>query len=94
MAVKAVLDKRLNDMAKARNASNAHSGRGSPGRHAKVGDRVMVNQTEDEVNDSFMLLQLDVFYAMWEVYQVADCSPKPDASRPRENDALRPGRKR
>ena len=27
---------------------------------------------------SFTPLQLDVFHAMWEVYQVADCRPKPD----------------
>ena len=76
--VKAVLEKRRNDMNKARNASNAYIGRGSPGRHAKVGDLVMVNQTEDEVKDSFTPLQLDVFHAMWEVCEVADCSPKPD----------------
>ena len=85
MEVKAVVEKRRNGMDKARNASNAHIGRGSPGRHAtspgrhaKVGDLVMVNRTEDEVKDSFTPLQLDVFHAIWEVYQVADCSSKPD----------------
>ena len=35
-----------------RNASNARIGRGSPGRHAKVGVLVMVNRAEDEVKDS------------------------------------------
>ena len=78
MEVKAVLEKRRNDMDKARNASNAHIGRGSPGWHATMGDLVMVNRPEDEVKDSSTPLQLDVFYARWEVYQVADCSPKPD----------------
>ena len=76
--VKVVPEKRRNDMDKARNASNAHIGRGSPGRHAKVGDLVMVNRTEEEVKYSCMSFQLDVFHAMWEVHQVADCSPKPD----------------
>ena len=76
--VKAVMEKRRNDKDKGRNASNAHIGRGSPGRDARVGDLVMVNQTEDEVKDSFTLLQLDVFHGMWEVYQVADYSPNPD----------------
>ena len=77
MEVKAVLEKRQNDMDKARNASNAHIGRGSPGSHVKVGDLVMATRTEDEVKDSFTPLQLDVSHSMWEVHQVADYSPKP-----------------
>ena len=30
------------------------------------------------MKDSFTPFQLDVFHAMWEVYQVANGSPKPD----------------
>ena len=76
--VKAVLQKRRNDMDKVRDASKAPIGRCSPGRHAKARNLVMVNRTEDEVKDSFTPLQLDVFHAMREVCQVADCSPKPE----------------
>ena len=42
----AVLEKQRDDIDKARNASNAHIRRGSPGRHAKVADLVMSRSTK------------------------------------------------
>ena len=34
--------------------------------------------TGDEAKDSFTLLQLDVFHAMWETYKTVECRPRPD----------------
>ena len=41
MGLRGVLEKRRADKDKTQNALNAHSGRGSPGRHAKVRDLVV-----------------------------------------------------
>ena len=46
---KVVLEKRQADKDKARNALNAHIGRGSQGRHAKMGHLVMVEEADSSL---------------------------------------------
>ena len=76
--VRDVLDKRPVDKDKARNALNAQFGRGSPGRHAKVGDQVMVKKAHSSLSRPGIHPKLshDHWTAPWTVVSI----PRPESS--------------
>ena len=73
-----MLDKRQADKDKARVAFNAKVGRGSPGRHAKVGDLVMVKEADSSLARQGVHPKLshDHWTAPWEVVGI----PRPGSS--------------